>query len=550
VAKAKKKAKSAKTAKAKPKPKAKPRASAVIAAAKKIAEPAERATFLVAALDRVDKPAKLVEPLFLTFDEFMQPDEVGVKVLALAEGRDAEFLDGAGSMLEAHRQRLEEYAIPVWRMALAAGSKNEHTLATLGRLLVLRGDATGVPFLERAIESSPVWEAPRLSLAVWLHDKDPGRALDVIAECTGSYAHELRAMIHAAVGRTQEAERAQRRALETYADDTVGHMLLSDWHYEENRYDRALVHARHLFERRRHEDCALDGVDESIARAFRLGGAFKDIVPWLVERCANAELPANFAWHVFHGLTAFHPPLESALAIRAAEAAMAIEVVPSEILLWRVRIAGVRASLGDISALEALARDGLDDNAPAWIELADRYLAVDLDDAASAALDRGLQLDPNSADALITMFDLALSAGDADTLHRAAEALVVAKPHWYNGTAHVARSYARRGDGEPAVTHAKRAAQLAPYSELTWIALAEACLVAGDLDGARDATQRSLEIVAAEKGDDISIVHAALFGDAVALDRALADRYGRLPALPFPKFVEALREANRRCYPA
>jgi tetratricopeptide (TPR) repeat protein len=215
---------------------------------------------------------------------------------------------------------------------------------------------------------------------------------------------------------------------------------------------------------------------------------------------------------------------------------MAKETVPSDIRLWRVRIAANTS----LSALEALAHEGLDDDAEAWVELADAYNAADCPDAASAAVDRALQLDPNSAGALSTMFDLALTAGDGETLHRVSEALAVVKPQWHQGPEHLGRSFARRGEAAAALVHAKRAVSLAPFCHNAWTGLAEASVVAGDLERAREATKRSLEID--DGDDDTQILNAALFaGD---LEQALAERYGHLPALPFPKFVSLLRRAR------
>ena len=517
--------------------KRKPTAKAVLAAADKIESHGDRAKFLEAALDRVDKPEKLVDALFKALDAFTPRDDIGAKLTALVEGRDVAVLEAVGKTFDNYY--MEEYAGPVLQMAVAAGSTNTDTLELLGRLLVLQGDASGVPLLERVID---VGDA-RIALATYLHDKDPERALATIEECTDWKANELRAMIHEAGGRKREAKIALDRAIEEFGDELSARKDLADWHYDENRYARSLVHARVMFElrkkrKRRSVDYDLDELDESIARAFRLGGAFEELVPWLRERCAK-RIPSDLAWHIYYGLTSREPPLEPALAIRAAEACMKKEEVPSDKRAWRVRIASVQG----VEALEALARDGLDDDSAAWVALADAYHAVDAYDAASAALDRAIQLDPNSPGALSTMFDLARSAGDVEMMSRASEALAAAKPQWHQGPEHLARTYARRGEAELARTHARRAAQLAPYCQNAWIAVAEACVVGGDLDGARQATKRSLQIDAATEGDDISILHAALFGDAAALDRALAARYKHLPALPFPKFVAALRQS-------
>jgi tetratricopeptide (TPR) repeat protein len=210
--------------------------------------------------------------------------------------------------------------------------------------------------------------------------------------------------------------------------------------------------------------------------------------------------------------------------------------------LWRVRIAGLRAKqLGDVAALEALAREGLDDDPAAWVALADEYNGVELYDAAHAAVDRALQLDPDSAGAIDTMFELALAGGDLVTLHNTSEALAAAKPLWHQGPEHLGRSFARRCEPGPALLHAKRGVELAPYCHNAWLGLGEAHLVAGDLDAARAALARSLAIDAST--EDVAILKAALDRQPDVLERALAERYQHLPALPFAAFVAKLRAA-------
>jgi hypothetical protein len=141
-----------------------------------------------------------------------------------------------------------------------------------------------------------------------------------------------------------------------------------------------------------------------------------------------------------------------------------------------------------------------------------------------------------------TLFTLALEGGDAGAMHRASEALAAAKPLWHPGDEFLARSFARRGDGTAALDHSDRALRIAPYCHNAWIARGEALVVAGQLAQAREAAARSQALVTASPGDDLTVLAAALAGDAGALERALAARYP-VPTLPFPVFVEKLRDA-------
>ena len=524
--------------------------------AAKIADLLERASFLEAALERgIDKPATVARDLVAAvMDSSLPGDASAARLVGFARRMPAEpkVLEIIGRELD--ERYCEDEAVEVLRLAVASGAQSKQVLEVLGRLLVQRGDADGVPLLERAIERAPDWEPPRIALAVWFVDKNPQRALAVLADHESDQSHELRAMIYAATGRKRLAAREQLAALSVYTNDLEARTELCRWHYNEHRYARALEHARTLFEMRTDMSprelarIDVDELEELILGAYRIGGAFAELVPFLRERCADG-VPPELAYDVFYGLTAQQPIAEPELAIRAAET-LAHQARHDgnhdEALVWTVRIAGVRAMLGDIGALEAIARDGLGDNAAGWNTLGEQYLGVEAYDAAHAAIDRALELDPDSTEALAALFHCALASGDAGGLHRSAEAIAAVEPLSHRGPEHLGRSFARRGDAEAAVTHARRAAAVGPYCAIAWTAVAEAAIIARDDAAARAALARSLALEAMEPGDDISIVHAALHGTPATLEQALAARYKHLPALPFPAYVEALRDAARR----
>lgn len=526
-------------------------AASALESARKIKDHDKRAAYLGRQLSKVDKPAKLVEAwLDALHDGSPTTTEIGELALEVAKKfpKQAAFLTQLGCGLDDHYRETE--AIEVLRLALAVRGRSRELFETLGRLLVLRGDASGVEYLERAIEAAPAWRKPRVALASYLVEREPERAMELIELINSGRAHELRAMCHAAGGSTQAAARAEASAVASYANEVEGRKELSEWHFAEGRYARARVHAaallamrRELPERELAAQHDLDELDEAIVQAYRLGGGFAELVPWLRERCRDG-VPSKLAWDIFYGLTGHHPCPDVDLAVRAAEVRMKSESKDKQ--SWRVRIAGLRAEeQGDLAALEALARDGLDDNASAWVELADRYRAVDQLAAAHASVDRALQLDPDNAGALDTMYTLALDSGDLAALEKIARALLVAKPLWHQGPEHLGRYFTRRADPQ-GLPLARRALELAPYCQNAWMGLGEALVVAGDLDAARDAAARSRSIEAPKPGDDISVLSAAVSGDAEALERALAERYRHLPALPFPDFIAKLRAAARR----
>ena len=522
-----------------------------IAIAREIEDPAARAGFLESELGRVDKPAKLLEPLFAALAATLEDEEQCARLVAIARvhRKRHAVLDEIATRVR-QLQNLDAL-LEVLGLASAAGSRNKRTHELLGRLLLLRGDAAGVRALERALELAPTFDQARIYIATWFVERDPARALDVLEPVDLSYASELRAMAYAALGQSDEAAGALADAIAEFDGDLAARLKLASWHCSERRYARGLVHGRALFELRtttpERELAAhdLDEIDRTIVQAYRAGGALHEIVPWLQERFATGDIAPGVGAQLFLGLPPLRPDPDLALAIRGGEAVQQQALASgdaSEARIWRVRIAGLRAEQGDMAALEALAHDGLDDDPAAWVELADAYRSVHAYDAASAAVDRALQLDDHCAAALVTLFGLALEAGDLEALHRASVAIGIAKPLWHQGPEHLARTLARRGD-PAAVPHAQRAAGVAPYCHNAWLALADAQLVAGDLAAARSALARVQQIDPAEPGDDTTVMQAALDGTLDDLERALAARYKHLPALPFPVFVEKLRAA-------
>ncbi|HEU0033249.1 MAG TPA: hypothetical protein VFQ53_21600 [Kofleriaceae bacterium] len=528
-----------------------PRAAEILRSARAIENPDERFTHLAQALEDLTAAGLLAEPLLDALRSSSLDDEqVGARVVQLcrARAKDVDFLAAMGSELE-HSYFAEE-AIEVLQLARAAGSTNPIAMTILGRLLCLRGDPSGVAMLEQVIAGEPTWAPPRIALAMWHVTGDPTRALAVLDEAADDNTDDelfldARSLVLARLGRDAEAARTLGDAIELAEHPRDAHLRLAEWHYHEHRYDRALLHARALLAERRtltaaqldDEQIEVEELECAILQAYRLAGAFEELVPWLAERCADA-VPARLAFDIYFGLTSREPIALPALAIRAAQAAANESRAGHHV--WQIREAIVRARGGDRGPLDQLAqaRHG---HAPAWLELADAYVELGDLDAATAALDHATALAPDAPGVLNTTFDIALEHGDTDTMRRAIERFSKRRPLAHEGAEHAARYHARTGDVAAALEHAARAVAIAPYCQNAWLARAEACAVAGDLAAARTALARSTALVAPIDGDHAAILGCALAGDVDGLERALAVH----PRGAFPAFDQRLRELAR-----
>jgi tetratricopeptide (TPR) repeat protein len=522
--------------------------AAVAKASMEIEDPIERAAFLASKLDAVAKPAALVRPWFdASLAKPGRRELTAETAVAMARARpnDWAFLDAVGNDLA--RRNFNNEAIEVYRMALTAGSTTDTTGMLLGYLLLRQGNVEGIALLVKSLEGDAEWSLPRETLGRYFAEHDPARALTLLSTPQSGEEHDLRAMALWSLGRTAAANREARDALDMYADDFEAHWKLAEWHTRNDGHERALLHARELLALLERgvtlSDEDRDSVDEAIVEAFSDGGAIAELLPWL--RARTTPFTMRTAWHVHFGLDHLHPNPDPELTMRAARDLVAHHHETgdaSQARVWAVREAGVAAKHGNVAPLEALVASGLDDDADAWLEVASCYMASDDYDAATAAADRALLLDPSSGGALVVMCRLAMSLGDADMLHRVSMALLVAKPAWHEGPEFLARSFARRFDSTAALMHSQRTIEMAAYCHNAWLARAEALLVSGDLEGARTCTDRALAIRAGEPGDTSLLLAAALRGDTAKLEAELAYGYRHLPAPAFPDYVARLRE--------
>ncbi len=535
------------TAKAKAKGVTKPKkvtVASVLHDAREIEDPVERAAMIATSFDVVADPDGLVKSWFQASLGVPGRREITAEhAVAMSHATShVKFLDAVGR--ELWRRNFKNESIEVLRLAVAAGTTNDTSRMLLGHLLVSQDNAEGVPLLERAIESFPDSALPRETLGRWFVKTDPARALVVLSTPQDGVEHELRAMALTTLNRPDEAVHAQAAALARFDSPVEARWRLAEFHSGAGHKARAFEHAHELFALM--QGGAAIGEDRArieavIVRAYLEAGQLVELLPWLR---AMPSMSDDVAWYVHFGLGALHPNPDPELAIRAANVmadAMRALNDESDARVWQVRAAGVAAKHGNVQPLEELVASGLEDDASAWIEVGNCYMASNDFDAAGAAADRALLLDPTSGGALVMMCRLALEMGDADMLHRVAMALLVAKPAWHEGPEFLSRSFARRLDVEAALMHSARSLEMAVYCHNAWTARAEAMLVSGDLATARTCIERSLEIHSGEPGDEVLIPGAALAGDLEKLEAELAFKYRHLPALPFTEYVACLR---------
>ena len=518
--------------------------ASLLRAAEETTDPIERATLLETQLDQVTEPGNLMRAWFeASLTPAGRREITAEKAIAMARARatNANFLDAVG--VELARRGFNNEAIEVFRMAIAAGSTTPTTEMLLGYLLLGQENPEGVELLERSLERAPDWGLPRETLAKWYVKREPARVLTLLHTPQGGEEHELRAMAFELLGQHDEMRREEELALAAFTDEGEARWRLAELHTEERNFARAYVHAHRLFERieRGEADATNDELVGVVVRAYREAGQLPGLLGWLR---AQETLSPTVAWHVHFGLGALHPNPDPEVAIRAAHRMAEVMTErgdSSDARVWQVRAAGVAAKHGNAELLEELVAGGLADDANAWLEVGNCYMASDDYDAAGAAADRALLLDPHSGGALVMMCRLAMTMGDDDMLHRVAMAILVNKPAWHEGPEFLARSFARRLDITAALMHSARTIEMAAYCHNAWTARAEALVIAGDLASAQTCVHKSLAIHAGEPGDEVLMLAAALAGDRETLEAELMHRYRHLPALPFTAYFDQLR---------
>ena len=548
-------------------------AAAVLAKLERVKDPAKRADALERALAEVPDPHELIEAWGdAMWDAKLIPAaDVATRIVAECRARatNEEFLTVAGQFLD--ERSCEDEAIEVLQLARRGGATDGDALCALGRMLCLRGDADeGVRLLEYEIEDAPEWARPRQELAMHLRTTDPARALALLEPVADQddepRSDETRAMLHEQLGRADDARAAIGHMIDSFASELEARESLSRWHFFEFRYDRALFHARRLDElldalpdKKLAKLSASDreSIDETILQAYRMGGAFAELVPELLERYAITDPSPTIAAEILLGATSLRPILAPVLAGRCARVLAAAARASGDIITafdHEIDEAELTARQGDIGALELVAERvaTVTDPRP-WARLVEAFTAVDRLDRARELLDRALALDPSHPEVLSAQFDVALELGDADLARRSTERYLEVAPTSHVGPEHLARISTRTGIFDVALEQSRKALLLGPFCQNAWLARAEALLLTGDHAGARECTARGLQLQGPDPGDEISIIDAAAAGDLDRLDRELAARISATATRPhapdvmrpFADYYDRVRAAAR-----
>ena len=152
---------------------------------------------------------------------------------------------------------------------------------------------------------------------------------------------------------------------------------------------------------------------------------------------------------------------------------------------------------GDLeAALDAIAEIDADevDDAGFFTYRASLLLAASNIDQASADIERALELDPGSSDALALQAVIAVAGNETDTALATAERAVAADPQ--SATAQIAMSYAKQSvfDLKGARAALERAVALDPDNALAWARLSEAHLAFGETHEATQAAEKAAQL--------------------------------------------------------
>ncbi len=505
----------------------------------------EAAARTSAALAMGVDPAALSRVLFDVYARLGSKESAAARLRELAEGRssDAALLRAVGKVLDAEAQR--GHAIALFRHVVAAAPTDVDSVYRLGTLLVrdVLTRPEGVRHLRRVVELAPDFPWARIHLGWALLERDPSeglRLLDALPDQEDAYVLEAKAALLAARDGEEAAAPTLERALQTWGDPQKGLLSLTEWHLDDQRYDRALQLARRIPERV--VDPALqDRANRRWLSAFRLGGAMRDAVDRLGELCADG-VPGSLAWSVYWGMYT----IDHALAAEAAER-MAERTRGATRTTWRIRAATQRAKLGDDAPLATIASE-LEEHAESWAQLSFAYDALRRFEEAAEAAERAMAIDPREQEALTAMEGAWVRRGDVERAIACARELVALFPYEHVGPERLGILLAQRLEVEEALPLSLRAVDAAPYCHVAHRARALALFAAGDLDGARRHALSGLALHEPDGDDDDDrslMIRYATDGAVDALEACLRTLHAGQPAELFAAFDARLREVAR-----
>ena len=491
--------------------------------------------------------SELVRPYFDAVKGSSTSEAAGARLRQLAErrGADDELLRDVAFLLDEEGQR--GHAVALLRHVVAASPSDVNVLYRLAHLLAedLLSRDEGRALLERVVELAPDAPAPRRQLAWLLLDEDPVRGLELLEPVLGHedpYVHETQSALLAQLGREQEAGAAFELALEAQGAIGPGLIDLCAWHLSSNRYQRALVVARQIFDHPLPDDEVEDAWVYWL-QAHRLAGAVREAMPRLAERCADG-VPPELAWDVYWACRSF----DHTLAARAAEAHAGQLGEGRERLEWEILAAGQRAKLGDDGPLERV-RERVGQDARLWAHLAWAYADLKRFDRAREAALQARALDPDDRDVLTVMEETHVRLDQPEEALACARRLAELHPFEHQGPERLGILLAKLFETEEALGQSLRAVDAAPFCHIAQRSRALALFVAGRFDEAERHARQSLALDEPDEEDPANealMVLRALEGDAAGLQRCL-DTLGREePPRVFARFKAHLVEVARQ----
>ncbi len=513
---------------------------------------ADAAELLRAGFDAVhDGRERLVGPLFEVLAALTTGEAAAAQVRALAEAHlaDDDLVRATVDALERGYQR--GHAIALARILHERAPGDPNAVWRLARLLDDSGvaDDEARELLTTLVELVPDLAFVRVRLAWRLVEHDPAAALAILGPVRTAEdpdVHDAEAAALTALGRSREAERALARALQAAPSQHVGLVALINRHCVSDRYQRAYELARRLDLTALAADPEVDAdeleaAEDAWMSAHRLAGRGADALAWARARCAGG-VPPHLTFDVYYAFRA----IDRELAARAAEARVA-QVDPEERLEWQLIAAGLRARLGDVRALDALAA-AMPESAGAWAERADAYSSNRRFAEADAAAERAFALDPRHNGAFTAWIEAQVRRNRIDDAIACGVAFAAARPWEHQGPERLGILYAKVGRVELALAQSARAVDAAPYCHVSQQSRALALFAAGALDDALGFARAALGHEPSAPDDprdgDADLLVAALTGDGATLERGLTELEEREPGV----FLDHRARLRAVCY--
>lgn len=498
---------------------------------RRVDKPEEAAAHLTAVLDQVSAPEDVVYPLYEALRISSSSEEACARLRELAIPRQENW-----PFLMAVVDKLENaawggHATSLLRDLTTKAPKDVGLLTRLGRLLLPSPftEAEALEVLARATTADPSYYWAARGYALGLVKKDPEAGLGVIesaikAAANGpqvGYALEVKRLLLRALGRTDEAEAAYRKAIGCWESEAKGLRAITYFHLDQTTdYESA----RELSARALPIDDSIEGSRWAhcyYLRAHRLTGRASDVRTHANEIWkSKPDILGDLGWDVFWAMRDVDRELARAAAQLVHERSETRESRDD----WELKAASMEAFLGDTTRLDAVhektkARPK-ELSKLYWIyaELERFDRAHEIAKAAYAAL-------PTDAGAATAMCEAESARGDAKAARAVAEKLMQDRPYAHAGFERLALVAGAELDHETALDASAKSVESAPTCSVAHRARALAFFAAGDTERAKAHAERAvrLDMPNAKREAKWPVAFlAALAGDAKAMAPYLA----------------------------